>query len=55
MATSTKESLDKLYKEYLIPIVPSLQNKLVKANASKTEALDEIRKLNDQINELIYA
>ena len=37
MATSTNESLDKLYKKDLIPIVLSLLNKLDEANNSKTE------------------
>ena len=52
MATYTNESLDKLYKKDLIPIVLSLQNRLDEANNSKTELLDEIRKLNDKFDEL---
>ena len=52
MATYTNESLDKLYKKDLIPIVLSLQNKLNEANNSKTESLDEIRKLNDKFDKL---
>ena len=52
MATYTNESLDKLYKKDLIPIVLSLQNKLDEANNSKTELLDEIRKLNDKSDKL---
>ena len=50
MATYTNESLDKLYKKDLVPIVLSLQNKLDEASNSKTELLDEIRKLNDKFN-----
>ena len=52
MATYTNKSLDKLYKKGLIPIVISLQNKLDEANNSKTELLDEIRKLNDKFDKL---
>ena len=52
MATYTNESLDKLYKKDLIPIVLSLQDKRDEANNSKTELLDEIRKLNDKFDEL---
>ena len=52
MATYTNESLDKLYKRELIPIVLSLRNKLDEANNSKTELLDEIRKLNDKFDKL---
>ena len=52
MATYTNESLDKLYKKDLIPIVLSLQNKLDEANNSKTELLDEIRKLNDKFDKI---
>ena len=52
MATYTNESLDKLYKKDLIPIVLSLQDKRDEANNSKTELLDEIRKLNDKFDKL---
>ena len=52
MATYTNESLDKLYKKDLIPIVLSLQNKLDEANNSTTELLDDIRKLNDKFDKL---
>ena len=52
MATSTNESLDKLYKKDLILIVLSSQNKLDEANNSKTELLDEIHKLNDKFDQL---
>ena len=48
----TNESLDILYKKDLIPIVLSLQNKLDEASNSKTELLDEIRKLNDKFGKL---
>ena len=48
----TNESLDILYKKDLIPIVLSLQNKLDEARNSKTELLDEIRKLNDKFGKL---
>ena len=46
MATYTNESLNKLYKKDLIPIVLGLQNN------SKTELLDEIRKFNDKFDQL---
>ena len=52
MATYTNESLDKLYNKDLIPIVLALQNKLDEANNSKTELLDEIRKLIDKFDKL---
>ena len=52
MATQTNESLDKLCKEDLIPTVLSLQKKLDEANNSKTELLEEIRKLNDKFDKL---
>ena len=52
MATYTNESLDKLYKKDLIPIVLSLQNKFNEANNSKTELLNEMRKLNDKFDKL---
>ena len=52
MATYTNESLDKLYNKNLIPIVLALQNKLDEANNSKTELLDEIRKLIDKFDKL---
>ena len=47
MATYTNESLDKFYKKDLIPIILSLQ-----ASKSKTELLDQIRKLNDKFDKL---
>ena len=52
MTTYTNESLDKLYKKDLIPIVLSLQNKLDEVNNSKTELLDEICMLNDKYDKL---
>ena len=52
MATSTNESLDKLYKKDLILIVLPSQSKLDEANNSKTELLDEIHKLNDKFDQL---
>ena len=52
MVSYTNESLDILYKKDLIPIVLSLQNKLDEARNSKTELLDEIRKLNDKFGKL---
>ena len=49
MATCTGDSLDKLRKQDLIPIILSLQSKLKdKDNA----ALEEVRKLNDSISKL---
>ena len=44
--------MDKLCKEDLIPTVLSLQKKLDEANNSKTELLEEIRKLNDKFDKL---
>ena len=52
MATYSNGSLDKLYKKDLILIVLSLQNKPDEANNSKTELLDEIRKLHDKFYQL---
>ena len=39
MTTYTNESLDKLHKKDLIPIVLSLQNKPDEVNNSKTELM----------------
>lgn len=50
MASFTNESLHKLYKKDLIPIVVSLPNKLEKPKNSKTELLDEIRKLKGKLD-----
>ena len=52
MATYTNELLDKLYKKDLISIVLFLQHKLDKTSNSKTESLDEIRKLNGKFDKL---
>ena len=52
MTSYTNESLDKLYKKDLTPIVLSLQNKLDEVSNSKAELLDEIRKLNDKFDQL---
>lgn len=51
MATYTNESLNKLYKKDLMPIVLSLQNKLDEVNNSKTELLGKIPKLNDKFDQ----
>ena len=52
MATYINESLDKLHKKDLIPIVLFLQNKLDEASNLKTELLNEIRKLNNKFDKL---
>ena len=52
MATYINESLDKLHKKDLIPIVLFLQNKLYEASNLKTELLNEIRKLNNKFDKL---
>ena len=52
MATYTNELLGKLYKKDLISIVLFLQHKLDKTSNSKTESLDEIRKLNGKFDKL---
>ena len=49
MATYTGDSLDKLRKQDLIPIVLSLQSKL--EDKDKT-VLEEVRKFNDSISKL---
>ena len=49
MATYTGNSLDKLRKQDLIPIVLPLQSKL---EDKDNTVLDEVRKLNDSISKL---
>ena len=49
MATYTGDSLDKLRKQDLIPIVLSLQSKL---EDKDNTVLEEVRKLNDSISKL---
>ena len=49
MATCTGDSLDKLRKQDLIPIVLSLQSKL--ENKDNT-VLEEVRKLNESVSKL---
>ena len=49
MATYTGDSLDKIRKQDLIPIVLSLQGKL---EDKDNTVLDEVRKLNDSISKL---
>ena len=53
MASYTNDSLDKLRKQDLIPIVLSLQSKLDEANNEATnKVLEEVRNLSDTINKL---
>ena len=49
MASYTNDSLDKLRKQDLIPIVLSLQSKLDEAN---NKVLEEVRNLSDTITKL---
>ena len=49
MATYTGDSLDKLRKQDLIPIVLSLQSKLEDKN---DKILEEVRKLNESVSQL---
>ena len=49
MATYTGDSLDKLRKQDLIPIVLSLQSKL---EDKDNTVLDEVRKLNESVSKL---
>ena len=49
MTTYTSDSLDKLRKQDLIPIVLSLQSKL---EDKDNTVLEEVRKLNDSISKL---
>ena len=49
MASYTNDSLDKLRKQDLIPIVLSLQSKLDEAT---NKVLEEVRNLSDTINKL---
>ena len=53
MTSYTNDSLDKLRKQDLIPIVLSLQSKLDEANNEATnKVLEEVRNLSDTINKL---
>ena len=53
MASCTNDSLDKLRKEDLIPIVLSLQSKLDEANNEANNiVLEEVRNLSDTITKL---
>ena len=53
MASYTNDSLDKLHKQDLIPIVLSLQSKLYEANNEATnKVLEEVRNLSDTITKL---
>ena len=49
MATYTGDSLDKLRKQDLIPIVLNLQSKLEDKN---DKILEEVRKLNESVSQL---
>ena len=49
MATYTGESLDKLRKQDLIPIVRTLQSKL---EDKDNTILEEVRKLNESVSQL---
>ena len=48
----TEESLDKMLKRDLIPIVPNLQNTIADKNNSNNELLEEIRSFNDNFSKL---
>ena len=53
MASYTNDSLDKLRKQDLIPIVLSLQSKLDEANnEANNKVLEEVRNLSDTISKL---
>ena len=53
MASYTNDSLDKLRKQDLIPIVLSLQSKLDEAsNEANNKVLEEVRNLSDTITKL---
>ena len=53
MASYTNDSLDKLRKQDLIPIVLSLQSKLGEANnEANNKVLEEVRNLSDTISKL---
>ena len=49
MATYTGDSLDKLRKQNLIPIVLSLQSKL---EDKDNTVLEEVRKINESVSQL---
>ena len=48
----TEESLDKMLKRDLIPIVLNLQSTIADKNNSNNELLEEIRKFNDNFSKL---
>ena len=53
MTSYTNDSLDKLRKQYLIPIVLSLQSKLDEPNnEANNKVLEEVRNLSDTITKL---
>ena len=52
MSEYTEESLDKMLKRDLIPIVHNLQTAIADKNNSKNELLEEIRKVNDNFSKL---
>ena len=52
MSEYTKESLDKMLKRDLIPIVLNLQSTIADKNNSNNELLEEIRKFNDNFSKL---
>ena len=55
MASYTNDSLDKLCKQDLIPIVLSLQSKLDEANnEANNKVLQEVRYLSDTITKLSF-
>ena len=52
MPEYTEESLDKMLKRDLIPIVLNLQSTIADKNNSSNELLEEIRKFNDNFSKL---
>ena len=52
MSEYTEESLDKMPKRDLIPIVLNLQSTITENNNSKNELLEEIRKFNNNFSKL---
>ena len=52
MSEYTEESLDKMLKRDLIPIVLNLQSTIADKNNSNNELLEEIRKFNDNFSKL---
>ena len=52
MSEYTEESLNKMFKRGLVPIVLNFQRTITDKNNSKNELLEEIRKFNDNFSKL---